>query len=333
MRVRFHGLVSRSLALAIAGYRRMRLAGTNPVTMMVPVGASLLLCATWGEMSFAKEPKKPASKEPIVTPLVLDAIAQNTPGNSEGYPAGVPRTFGWCNGVHKPSEYSAPPSGFSAVTGWGLIYPKWELDRPASTQARPPNPAAIVSVANAKTYIHLRGTEEWVLVQDQAEEELGGGHFVADFGPKEGIEMKLEPQPDGSVAIGSPPTGYNDLFWISKRGTFAVETVDSVYVQMDMKVNDADIKLVANVGADWWRDESAGYERGFSNNKAAGVSNWVELTTQWSTLSFYSWDTAKFRANPPPPLMVSAQVAKSAMARRRAGTPTPCLRVVEGAAR
>jgi hypothetical protein len=331
MMVGFHGLVFRFLAPA--GYRRMRPAETNPLALLAPVGALLLLCAMWGETAFAKEPKMPSGKEPITTPMVLDAIVQNTPGYSEGYPAGVPRTYGWCSGVHKPLEYSAPPSGFSAVTGWGLIYPKWEFDRPTSTQPSSSNPGAIVTVANAKTYVHLRATGEWVLVQDQAEDEVGGAHFVADFGPKEGIEMKVEPQLDGSVAIGGPPIGYNNLFWMAKRGTFAAESADGVYVQMDIKMNDADMKLVANVGADWWRDQSAGYERGFTNNKAAGVSNWVELSTRWSTLSFYSWDTEKFKANPPPPLIDSAPGAKSTMARRRAGAPTPCLRVVQGAVR
>ncbi|MBR1156024.1 hypothetical protein [Bradyrhizobium sp. JYMT SZCCT0428] len=332
MLVGFHWLVLRFLSFTLAGYRRMRPAASKLVALLLPIGASLLSCTMGGEAAVASESELSSSKITITTPMVLDAIAQNTPGYSEGYPAGVPRTYGWCNGVYKPYDYAAPPSGFTAVTGWGLIYPKWELERSKSAPAPSSNPGAIVTVANAKTYVHLRATREWVLVQDQAEDEMGGAHFAADFGRNAGIDMKVEPQPDGTVAIGGPPIGYNDLFWIARRGTFEAESIDGVYVQMDMKMNDTGIKLVANVGADWWRDQSAGYERGFTNNKAAGASNWVELSTRWSTLSFYSWDTAKFKANPPPPLMDSAPATKSTMARRRAGAPTPCLRVVEGAA-
>jgi hypothetical protein len=333
MLVGFHGLVIRVFPLALFQHRRMRPPVAKPVTLLALICVSLVFYTMRGEAVLASETELSSGKVTITTPMVLDAIAQNTPGYSEGYPAGVPRTYGWCNGVHKPSEYSAPPSGFTAVTGWGLIYPKWELDRLKSALPASSNPAAIVTIANAKTYVHLRATKEWILGQDQADDEIAGAHFIADFGPSAGIDMKVEPQPDGSVTIGSPPIGYNDLFWMAKRGTFAAESVDGVYIQMNMKMNDANMKLVANVGADWWRDQSAGYERGFTNNKAAGASNWVELSTQWSTLFFYSWNTAEFKANPPPPLMDSTPGAKSTMARQRAGSPTPCLRVAVGAAR
>lgn len=333
MLVAFHVFVSHFRPFALGGCRRMRPDATKLVGLLVPIAVSLLLCTMGGEATLASESELSSGKVTITTPMILDAIAQNTPGYSEGYPVGVPRTYGWCNGVYKPSEYSAPPSGFTAVTGWGLIYPKWELDGSRPTPPPSSNPGVTVTVANAKTYVHLRATREWVLVQDQAEDEIGGAHFVADFGRNAGIDMKVEPQPDGSVRIGGPPIGYNDLFWMAKRGTFAAESVDGVYIQIDMKTNDANMKLVANVGADWWRDQNAGYERGFTNNKAAGASNWVELSTQWSTLFFYSWNTAELKANPPPPLESLAEGAKSTTARRRAGVPTPCLRVVEGAAR
>jgi hypothetical protein len=71
---------------------------------------------------------------------------------------------------------------------------------------------------------------------------------------------------------------------------------------MDMRVNDPNLQLVANIGADWWRNASAGYVNGFGNNPGAGMSNWVGLSTQWSTLRLYSWITSQLRADPPPQL-------------------------------
>lgn len=240
-------------------------------------------------------------KEIAVTSPMLDSITQNTPGYSEGYAAGVPKRFAWCSGSYKPADYNAPPSDFTAVTGWGAIYPR--AGAPEHW-----NPDATVEIANAKTYVRHKATREWVLIQDQPRLQIIGAHFVADFSSKEAVRMRSELQLHGSVAVGVPAFGYNNHFWFSERGTFPAGTIDGVYVQMDMRTNDPGISLVANVGADWWRDASADFLRNFSNNPGAGMSNWVELSTEWSTLRFYSLSTPQFQESPPPPLVEAAQM-------------------------
>ncbi|WP_245283509.1 Ig-like domain-containing protein [Bradyrhizobium sp. URHD0069] len=202
--------------------------------------------------------------------------------------------------MYKPAGNSAPPSDFTSVTGWGQVYQK--AGAPAYT-----NPNATVDVANAQTYVHLKSTGEWVLVQNQATTGIAGGHFVADFSGNAAIGMQVNTLPGGSAALDTPPSGYNDHFWPSSRGTFAPGTVDAVYVQMDMKVSDPNLHLVANIGADWWRDANADFQSGFNNNPGAGISNWVDLSTQWSTLGFYSTSTAQFQGDLPPPLAGSAE--------------------------
>jgi hypothetical protein len=247
---------------------------------------------------------------------ISDAINQNTPGRSEGYALGVPKNYDWYRGLYKPAGYSAPPPLFTAVTGWGQVYPKLGALKYS-------NPNGRIIIANARTYVHLSATDEWILVQNQTTDRIVGAHFAADFGKKAGIQMKVSSLSDGSVAIGIPPAGYNDHFWVTKRGTYAAGSVDGVYVQMDVKTNDPDLKLVANVGADWWRDATAAYVQGFENNPGAGMSNWVELSTKWSRLHFYSWSNSKFRAAPPPPLAESSLEKKPAAFRSRASTSTP----------
>lgn len=223
---------------------------------------------------------------------ISDAIVQNTLGQSEGYPLGVPTSYDWYGGVYKPSGGSVPPTGFSAVTGWGQVYQ--EAGEPIYT-----NPNAWVEVANAKTYVHLT-TGEWVLVQDQATSQLAGAHFASNFSGNYAIPMSSTSTGDASIAFAPPPNGYNDHFWPQARGTYDSGMVDAVYVTMDMRVSDANLNLVANVGADWWRSVSAGFVGDLSNNPGAGMSNWVELSTNWSTLSFYSCSTEQFKADPPP---------------------------------
>jgi len=256
-----------------------------------------------------------SEKITMATPMA-DAIFQNTPGQSEGYALGVPKDYAWCSGSSKTAASGSPPPNFTAVTGKGQVYPKEGARAYLSTDG--------ITIANAKTYVHLSTTREWVLVQDQATDEITGAHLVADFSPKASMPMRLEAQPDRSVVIDAPPAGYNGLFLLAKRGTFAAGSVDGAYVQMDMRTNDPTMKFVADVGADWYLDASVGAGPDLANISGAGLSNWVELTTQWSTLRFYSWSTAQLQANPPPPLAASLVETKQTITRRRAHTSSSC---------
>jgi hypothetical protein len=230
---------------------------------------------------------------------ISEIIQQNTIGSSDGVPVGVPESWGWYNGLYRPDGYSAPPSDFSAVNGWGAVYPK--DGAPASS-----NPNATVEIANTKTYVHVVSTGQWVLVQDQATNPIDGAQFVADFSGGS-LALNMNAGSGGSTAMGIPAAGYNDHFWPGARGTYAPGTVDAVYVQMDMRVSDPNLHLIGQVGADWWRDDSAGFNSDYSNNPLAGNGNWVDLSTEWSTLGFYSTSTAEFQGDLPPPLVGSAQ--------------------------
>jgi hypothetical protein len=253
----------------------------------------------------------------IIASPILDAIDQNTRGESEGYAVGVPRNFAWCSGSYKPPGSGAPPSGFTAVTGWAQVYPE-------VGSGVYPNPDTSILVANARTYLRLRATGKWILVQDQATDNIAGGHYAADFGAKETREITVRVLPNGSVALPAPSIGFNTHFWLTTRGAYEAGSIDSVYVQMDMKTDARDAKLVANIGADWWRSSSAAYVGGFANNPGAGMSNWIELSTEWSTLRFYSGSASEFQASPPPQLAGPTLAAAPAIVRHRASGPAPC---------
>ncbi|MBI5265032.1 MAG: hypothetical protein HY852_24830 [Bradyrhizobium sp.] len=225
---------------------------------------------------------------------ISDAIRQNSPGQSEGFPVGVPKSYNWYKGW-SDEGMPTPPSGFTAVVGWGAVYQ--QVGAPAYSNAD-----AAVEVANAKTYVRIKDGGQWILVQDQSSHPVVGGHFVPDFTGNAGYPMKVTPLPGGGASFSVPPTGYNDHFWHNARGTYAAGTVDAVYVQMDMRVTDPNLNLIASVGADWWRDANAPYLDDHSNNPGVGSSNWVKLSTEWKTLGFYSVSTAELQNNLPPPL-------------------------------
>jgi hypothetical protein len=230
-----------------------------------------------------------------------EAIHQNTPGNSQGQPLGLSWDTGfWLHpasgrGVTWGPVATAPPSDFSAVTGWGQVYQ--EAGAPVS-----PNAASdTVQIANFTTYVHLTsGT--WVKVQDQAQSGVGGAHYVADFSSGVTIPWTQQTLSDGSVSFDAPPSGYNDHFWPGARGTYTPGTVDGVFVAADMKTNDPSANLVAQLGADWWRDASAQYAKVNGqdvNNPGVGGNNWTKLTTQWQTLYFTNLSPQQLEADPP----------------------------------
>ncbi|MET3911296.1 hypothetical protein ABID59_005659 [Bradyrhizobium sp. S3.3.6] len=228
-----------------------------------------------------------------------DLIKQNTPGNSEGFPAGVHPSYNWYQGWNDGGLWS-PPADFSAVEGWGQVYHKVGESHYVS-------PNAAVEVAHAKTYVRIKQSGEWSLVQDQSRVQLTGGHFVPDFVGNVAIPMKATPLAGATISFDAPPVGYNNHFWYRGRGIYPAGTVDAVYVQMEMRVTDPNLHLVAMVGADWWRHARAPYLDDHSNNPGVGGSNWIELSTQWKTIGFYSMRTDDFRASPAPPLRGSAR--------------------------
>ncbi|MBI5265034.1 MAG: hypothetical protein HY852_24840 [Bradyrhizobium sp.] len=313
----FQRVVRLPLSAAAFGHVARVLARKLP--SLLPIGAVLIFSITVSGSASADEPMKPSSQVGATAPA-LDIIAQNTPGYSEAFPAGVPKTYSWCNGSYKPPGGGTPPPEFTAVTAVGSVYPKF--GEPAYS-----NPDARIVVANARTYVHLHATKEWLIVQDQSAHEITGAHFEAKGSRASGAEMKIEAQADGVTAMDSPPPGRNIVLWMVKRGNYAAGSVDAVYVQMDIKTTNPKLKLVANVGAEWWRDPAAAYVQGQTNNRGAGNSNWVELSTRWSTLAFFSSTTAQFEANPPPPLVETDLGARPIRARRAPETPSPCLSI------
>jgi hypothetical protein len=245
---------------------------------------------------------------------LLDAIMQNTRGCSEGYPLGVPRNYSWFGGSSKPNV--GPPTAFTAVMGWGQIYPEIGTETNGTWSGK-------IEVARAQTWIRLKSTKQWMLAQVQSKAPLAGAYFVANFARNENIRMQTNRGPDDHMLIDSPPGGYNAHFWFASRGTFPAGAIDGVYVQMDMRTTEPKANLVANVGADWWRDVTADFAQGFTNNPGAGMSNWVKLSTEWSRLRFFSLDTAEFREMPPPPLAESSDPAVPSAVRRPLSV-TPC---------
>jgi hypothetical protein len=217
-------------------------------------------------------------------------VSQSSGLDTDLYPLGVPASYSWYDGDVPIAE--PPPSDFTALTGWGQVYP----------QNGATNVPANVYVRNFRTYVHLIGSG-WRLVQDQLTNSVVGGHFVADFSSNAANSMMITRQPDGSVRMASPKDRFNDHFWIDPRGTYAAGTIDGVFVMAEMRIDRPEANLIANLGADWWRTATAAYvDPVGTNNPGVGMSSWVKLTTNYQYLFFTNLTKSQLEADPPPPL-------------------------------
>lgn len=236
--------------------------------------------------------KSPALK-PICTSLSIDCVVSQTSGYDNGiYPYGVRTYFSWYAGGRAATGNVVSPSDFSSLTGWGQIYPQVGVS----------NVAANVYLKDYRVYVHLT-SGGWQLVQDQATNSIGGRRFVADFSNNSSSEMSLVVESDGSVRMDSPASGYNNHFWIEPRGSYAPGTVDGVFSLAQLRTDDASANLIANFGADWWRNTSAPYlyvDGVFVNNPGIGMGTWVKLTTTYQYFFFTTMTKSQLQAEPPP---------------------------------
>jgi hypothetical protein len=220
-----------------------------------------------------------------------EAIVQNTRRNNQAHPAGVPKSWPWYYGKSGRSTAVPAPKDFSAVTGWGIIYPE-EGQSSAHSSAE-------IIISGLATYLHST-SGGWVEAQNQAKDAINGGHFAADFSGNVSTPLAIKTLPDRSAEIDAPPSGHNDHFWLAIRGLFEPGSVDGVFVTAKIKVSDLNSNLIGALGADWWKNSSAKFEAGFSNNPGVGQSNFVRLKPEWQTLYFYSITTQQLQADPPP---------------------------------
>ena len=231
------------------------------------------------------------------TSALTDAIYQMTPGNSQGQPVVITYDQG------AMYEASAPPSDYSAMTAWAVVYQE------AGASVAPNNASDTVTVANYTTYLHLtNGT--WVKVQDQNQSGVGGDNYAADFAGNYSRSFSVfTHNGDGSYTFNTPPaadsnstSGYNDHFWPYPMATYTPGTVDGVFTVAQMKTNDPAENLIVQFGADWWRNTTSPNGNFTGNQSEVGGNDWVKLTTNYQTLYFTTFSASELQANPPPGL-------------------------------
>jgi hypothetical protein len=231
----------------------------------------------------------PPDPQPPSTAMA-DTVKQNTKGQSEAFPTGVPHDWGFYSGKYG-TVGGKPPANFTAATGWGQIY----------QEEGQPLVAGKIQLSHYESWMRLtNGT--WVKIQDQATGGLGGAYYVNDFANNQNKPWTAKVLPDGTVEIDAPPAGFCAHYWPQPRGTYAAGTVDGAFMICTYKVAAANMRFVVMNGGDWWLDKNAGWNGVDVNNPPIGGNNWIKLGTTARTSYFTSLSEQDLKANPPPPL-------------------------------
>lgn len=229
------------------------------------------------------------------TTKLEDAVKQNTMGQSEGAPHGVPTSWDWYTGKTAPNYC---PADWTQITGWSQIY----------AMEGQPFVGGTFTIANQQCWIRNKATGVWSKVQDQATNKVYGSSYPGDFNGSS-ISWTFTTNADGSQQAATCQNGRNVHWYHHDRANFATNTYDHCFVQLDVKVSAANMNWVVNAGADWYPN-SATINKAAAPPSAvqqdvvpgAGMGNWIKLTTGFRTSYLYTCTESELRANPPPPL-------------------------------
>jgi hypothetical protein len=202
----------------------------------------------------------------------------------EGQPSGVPTSYDWAR-KGRVTTGNQPPSGFSAITGWGQAF--W-LDGAG-------DPMTKVEIRQHQTYACLEPERRWVLLQSGP---IAGAAFRTDFAKNVAKPPPLfEHDRDHATVAFAPDSAFH--FW-PKAGRAKLpdarlcgllvlaEARAAQAGQRDARDDTARTGVLIGLGADYWLDRKARWDN-FKTNKDVAVGRLRALTWDWQ---WYGLSTA-----------------------------------------
>jgi hypothetical protein len=209
---------------------------------------------------------------------------QTTVGNAaaqmllphEANPNGVPLDYDWA--AAPVIWQSTPPSGYTAMTGWGEI----QFAAGTGTTAA----ADTAQLQNFNTYL-VSSSGQVTLVQDQG--SIDGMQNLPTFANNTAFPTTMSNSGGVTTVLLEPTEAFQ--FYPPNRTTIPSGTV-GVVVTVEARISppsgatDPNINksYILALGADWWQSMTAQWP----NNTGVGNGRFVYLTTEWQTFTFTS---------------------------------------------
>jgi hypothetical protein len=197
----------------------------------------------------------------------------------EAAPAGVPGGYDWYANA-RAASWNTPPSGFTAITGWGQAF--WAQGTAA--------PSAHLLLKNHLTFICHGSQRQWSLVQSAGVE---GAVFAADFSTNAAVKATsaglLE---TGSLALTFPVKKAYHFWPLAARAELPSGPLCGMLTMVQARAQPLTLNsyatpnLLLGMGADYWLNRTAPWDNYKTNlDVAIGRLKLVKTTWAWYGLS------------------------------------------------
>lgn len=231
----------------------------------------------------------------------IEKIADDMRLPHDGFPSGLPAASNWSREgrVGAGVDTSHQDGGsYKAITAWGQVYADAAGNEAANTR---------VAIKDLQTWL-LSHDGTWSLLQD--EERVNGAAYAEDYVDDVSVPADLRDEPDGSQSV-KLEEGHNFHFWPGPTNgrvpldpndvAGVLTTVDARLVLDDPNGPDdrAEARLMMSVGADYWLDETVGWDQ-WTTNADIGIGRLRHVGPEWDAFNMTTLSEEELRANPPP---------------------------------
>jgi hypothetical protein len=241
------------------------------------------------------DPNSKPARQATTGTSAAHRIAADMQGKNEGYPHGVPLSYGWAKGPVVIMGNDA--KGWRAITAWGAMYVASEGNPATNTR---------VNIRDVQTYFLQRGSRKWVLLQDKS--PLIGAAYREDFSGDFNKPADIRRESDGSISA-TAGGGYNFHFYPSNRATIDPNDIGGVVIVLKARLIVADpakpddrgsARYLCASGADYYPEEIGGWPGNPDFNPGVAVGKMKYVRSQWRSFAMTTLTEPQLESNPPP---------------------------------
>ncbi|RMG76955.1 MAG: hypothetical protein D6711_02750 [Chloroflexi bacterium] len=249
-----------------------------------------------------------ANNRPLLNSLLARALGLNLPQSNslqtiiqdmtlphEGRPHGVPSNFDWA--LQPRIGMGNNPGDFRAFIAWGQVYEAAEGNPATNTR---------VQLRDIQAYYLSQRDQQWHLLQRSY--LVDGAAYREDFAGDDNHPADMRLEADGSVSVKAG-NGYNFHFWAaSGRVAITPDDIAGIFVTVQARLilddpalpdDRANARYLLSVGADYWLDETVGWQN-WETNADVAIGRFRYVTPDWQSFNMTTLTATELSANPPP---------------------------------
>jgi hypothetical protein len=227
---------------------------------------------------------------------VVSQIAGDMTGANEGYPHGVPLSYGWATGPMRGNA-TKPAPNWRAATAWGVAYEAAEGNPARNTR---------VNIRNMRLYLLQKSTNKWMLLQNTSAPD--GGLYIEDFSHNAAKAADIRNEFDGSISV-TAGGGYVFHFYPRERASINPKDIAGIITIFEARLILGDPKApddrsaaryLAASGGDYWPDVVGGLPAGATIAPLIDGGKLKYVQTYWRSFAMTTLTEGQLAHNPPP---------------------------------